>query len=42
MFGFIRLERCLTSLLVVKVDLVMKSALKPEIGKRILAEVVPV
>jgi uncharacterized protein len=42
MFVFIRLERCLTSLLGVKVDLVMKSALKPEIGKRILAEVVPV
>ena len=42
MFEFVRLERHLTSLLGVKVDLVMKTALKPEIGKRILAEVVPV
>ena len=42
MFEFVRLERYLTAILGVKVDLVMKSALKPEIGKRILAEVVPV
>ena len=42
MFEFVRLERYLTTILGVKVDLVMKSALKPEIGKRILAEVVPV
>ena len=36
MFEFVRLERHLTVNLGVKVDLVMKSALKPEIGKRIL------
>ena len=42
MFEFVRLERELAILLGVKVDLVMKTALKPEIGKRILSEVVPV
>ena len=42
MFEFVRLERHLGKLLNVKVDLVMKTALKPEIGKRILAEVVAV
>ena len=42
MFEFVRLERHLAKVLGVKVDLVMKTALKPEIGKRILAEVVPV
>lgn len=42
MFEFVRLERHLTAVLDVKVDLVMKTALKPDIGKRILAEVVPV
>ena len=42
MFEFVRLERYLAKALGVKVDLVMKTALKPEIGKRILAEVVPV
>ena len=42
MFEFVRLERHLASILGVKVDLVMKTALKPEIGKRILSEVVPV
>ena len=42
MFEFLRLERHLAESLGVKVDLVMKTALKPEIGKRILAEVVPV
>ena len=42
MFGFLRLEEHLSQLLKVKVDLVMKSALKPEIGKYILAEVMPV
>ncbi|MSQ06667.1 MAG: DNA polymerase III subunit beta [Dehalococcoidia bacterium] len=41
-FEFVRLERCLTTMLGVKVDLVMKTALKPEIGKRILAEVMQV
>lgn len=42
MFEFVRLERHLSSMLRVKVDLVMKTALKLEIGKHILAEVVPV
>jgi predicted nucleotidyltransferase len=42
MFEFVRLERHLTTVLGVKVDLVMKTALKPEIGKRVLSEVVPV
>ena len=42
LFQFVRLERRLTLLLGVKVDLVMRSALKPEIGKHILGEVVPV
>jgi uncharacterized protein len=41
-FEFIELEERLSSLLGTKVDLVMKSALKPRIGERILAEVVPV
>lgn len=42
LFKFIALERQLSRLLGVKVDLVMKNALKPAIGRRILAEVVPV
>jgi uncharacterized protein len=41
-FEFIDLEEHLSSLLGTKVDLVMKSPLKPRIGERILAEVVPV
>ena len=41
MFEFVRLARHLAKLLGVKVDLVMKTALKPAIGERILAEVVP-
>jgi hypothetical protein len=39
---FIELENYLTDVLGVKVDLVMADALKPKIGERILAEVVPV
>jgi predicted nucleotidyltransferase len=35
------LERNLSELLGEKVDLVMKSALKPRIGRRILEEVIP-
>ena len=42
LFGFIRLERFLSGELNIKVDLVMKSALKPTIGKHILNEVVHV
>ncbi|VUT28166.1 MAG: Nucleotidyltransferase domain protein [Candidatus Syntrophoarchaeum sp. GoM_oil] len=37
---FVELEEHLSDLLGLKVDLVMKSALKPRIGKRILKEVV--
>ena len=32
----------LSDLLGIKVDLVMKSALKPDIGRRILSEVMPI
>ncbi|MFZ1756347.1 MAG: nucleotidyltransferase family protein [Caldilineaceae bacterium] len=39
---FVRLQRYLSELLETPVDLVMKSALKPKIGERILAEVIPV
>lgn len=42
LLDFIHLENELSDLLGVKVDLVMKSALKPRIGKHILEEVVPV
>ncbi|NWG04542.1 MAG: nucleotidyltransferase family protein [Syntrophaceae bacterium] len=42
LFEFIRLERHLSGLLKMKVDLVMKSALKPAIGRRILEEAQPV
>jgi predicted nucleotidyltransferase len=38
----IELENHLSDLLGVKVDLVMRDALKPQIGQRVLAEVVPV
>jgi uncharacterized protein len=38
---FIELENYLSDLLGVKVDLVMKSVLKPRIGDRVLREVVP-
>ena len=39
LFEFIRLENHLSDTLGVKVDLVMKDALKPVIGQRILREV---
>jgi hypothetical protein len=42
LFSFVRLEDRLAELLGTKVDLVMKSGLKPTIGARILAEVVSV
>jgi predicted nucleotidyltransferase len=42
LFEFIRLERYLSELLKIKVDLVMKSALKPAIGRHILEETQPV
>ena len=41
-FQFIALEDELSRPLGAKVDLVMKSALKPRIGERILAELLPV
>lgn len=40
LFAFTRLQRYLSQLLGVKVDLVMRKALKPKIGERILSEVV--
>ena len=40
-FEFLDLQDHLAALLGVKVDLVMKSALKPTIGRQILREVVP-
>lgn len=42
LFQFVRLQIQLEEILKMPVDLVMKSALKPEIGKRILAETIPV
>lgn len=39
---FVDLQYSLSELLGVKVDLVMKTALKPSIGQRILAEMVPI
>jgi len=42
LFDFIELEEYLSELLNVKVDLVMKSSLKPNIGRKILSEAMPV
>ena len=42
LFQFIALENELSDAFGVKVDLVEKSALKPAIGRHVLAEVVPV
>lgn len=42
LFEFVRLQRHLSELLEMPVDLVMRSALKPAIGARIAAEVVAV
>ncbi len=42
LLNFIALERHLSELIGQKVELVMKSALKPRIGKRILEEVVSI
>ena len=42
LFKFVELENHLSDLLGVKVDVVMKSALKPGIGQYILADAVPV
>ncbi len=42
LFEFVRLQDYLSSKLDLQVDLVMKSSLKPKIGARILAEVIPI
>jgi predicted nucleotidyltransferase len=42
LLAFASLKNLLSDILEVDVDLVMEEALKPEIGKRILEEVVPV
>ncbi len=42
LFEFVRLQRHLSELLGVPVDLVMRSALRPAIGQAILSELVPV
>jgi predicted nucleotidyltransferase len=42
LFEFVRRERYLSGLLNIKVDLVMKSALKPAIGRHIPKEAQPV
>ena len=42
LFEFVRLQNELSDVLQIQVDLVMKSGLKPAIGKRILAEVVAI
>ncbi len=42
LFEFVRLQRDLSNLLGVRVDLVMRSALRPAIGQAILSELVPV
>ena len=39
---FIEMENHLTDLLGIKVDLVMQDALKPNIGKQVLSEVIPI
>lgn len=42
LIAFVQLEQLLSDLLGAKVDLVMRSALKPAIGRRVLSEAVPV
>ena len=42
LFEFVRLERYPSEFLKIKVDLVMKSALKPTIGRYILEEAQPI
>jgi uncharacterized protein len=42
LFSFVNLKNYLSDLLNAKVDLVMKKALKPKIGQRILQEVVEI
>ena len=40
LFQFVRLENYLSEILQIKVDLVMKEALKPNLGKHILKDVI--
>jgi len=42
LFKFVRLEKNLSDILGLEVDLVLKKTLKPLIGERIVAEAVPV
>jgi len=42
LFAFVRIEYQLSTLLGVKVDLVMKDSLKPTIGARILSEAIAI
>lgn len=42
LFEFIRLKNHLSDILDAEVDLVMRKALKPHIGKQVLSEIVPV
>jgi len=42
LFAFVNLKNHLSDLLSINVDLVMKKALKPKIGQRILQEVVKI
>lgn len=42
LFQFIRLENYLSEILEIKVDLVMKEALKPNLGKHILKDIIEV
>lgn len=42
MLGYLELEATLSKIAGVEVDLVIKRALKPRIGRRILAEAIPV
>jgi len=42
LFQFIRLENYLSKILEIKVDLVMKEALKPNLGKHILKDLIEV
>ena len=42
LFEFVKLENYLSDLLGIKVDLVMRSALKPNLGKQITSEARPI
>ncbi len=42
LFDFIRLKNTLSGLLGAEVDLVMKEALRPRIGRRVLREAIPI